>query len=92
MQTQTLFKIALTLALTFVLTSSKIDTNTASENSASKFSSIVVDEETLEIEPWMVNDSFWNLSNDSEVVNASVQPDTAMAIEQWMTDDKLWKI
>ena len=90
MKTQTLFQIALTIALAFILTSGKVDKTGISESTTLGAVETALADEQLNIEPWMVNDDYWNPVRHFENDTASEQ--NAMEIESWMTDDSLWRI
>ena len=50
----------------------------------------VEEDETLSIEPWMINDALWT-SNSSLSNLDNVSEDDELKIEAWMTDSSLWE-
>lgn len=96
MKTQTLFLAALVLALgltTISASASERKTKEESvENTSISFQLIDSEnEEYIELEEWMIDESEWEVLNNELNEDAKEYVEIEkMSIESWMTDNKLW--
>lgn len=47
-------------------------------------------EPKLELEDWMINESYWNLSKNSYMVEN--EKDNILQVEDWMMDNNRWEL
>ena len=47
------------------------------------------EETTLDLENWMLEESFWNIS---ETENLNMETEEVLKLESWMLDDSNWKV
>lgn len=52
----------------------------------------VVEDESLEIESWMINDDLWNKYAKSTTNDVLDSENESIPLQSWMTDSKLWKL
>ncbi|MCD6355304.1 MAG: hypothetical protein J7L95_07130 [Prolixibacteraceae bacterium] len=48
-----------------------------------------IKEESLELEDWMLDEAFWNISETT--LRATQSSEKSLELESWMTDEKRWE-
>jgi hypothetical protein len=86
MKTNLLYTTAATLFLVFFLTSALLPTETNVETES------VNTEESLEIEEWMISDTYWGVEEKTQEKEVSVkeEKEEPLEVENWMVNEEYW--